>query len=190
MSYRVDRQWADSYAEQVKAILTAQAIHFVRFEFAPEEADRKQATDFVVRVEGGDIAVRVRSTRRDFRDMTIRTRRANGVRTELEKLRAGFARWYLYCWCAPDGPIGDWVLVDMDVMRSRGLLDRRRKEYTADGGETSFVGIPVDELRRAGCVVTDNCHSPCTKPSPRRQQQTLGDEEMQLPDWHYVHNGY
>jgi hypothetical protein len=169
MSYRTDRQWADAYAEQVKAILTAQAARFVRFEFAPDEADRNRATDFVVRVEGGDVAVRVRSTRRDFRDVTIRTRRANGVRTELDKLRAGFARWYLCCWSDQAGLIGDWVLLDMDLVRARGLLDRHRREHTGDGGRTFFVGIPVDELRRAGCVVTDNCRSPCTKPIPQRR---------------------
>lgn len=162
MGFESDKRWADLYSDQIKSILRSCAAHFIQIDIADHEADARRATDLVVRVHGGEIAVRLRSGKRDFRDWTIRTVRP-GMRTEIEKLRAGFARWYLCGWTQDAEGITEWVLIDLDVVRAKGLLTLRRREFANPDG-TKFVAIPVDELRRNGCVVVDRCSSPCQAP--------------------------
>jgi hypothetical protein len=164
MSYRKDRAWVEGLKAEVVAILTRHLDRIVSVRVASDEEDTKRATDMVVEVAGGTVAVRVRDWVRDFRDWTIRTRRRSGARTEMAKLKEGFANWYLYGWCKPDGRIGDYVLIDLAAVRTHGLLDIPRREQSADGWQTAFVAIPVPELRNATCLAVDACTSDCPEP--------------------------
>ncbi len=122
MSFREDKQWADRFRGEVEAIIRRHVGLVVTVRLADDHEDAKQATDMVVEVVGGTIAVRIRDDTRDFRDWTVRTSRASGVRTEIDKLREGFARWYLYAWCLPGNR-------SLSPSRSQGSLWSNEKVY-------------------------------------------------------------
>lgn len=135
-------------------ILRANAMHLISVEIADEHQDTKESTDLVVRVTGGEVAVRTRRKQygKQYRDFTIRSKSRYGQKTELDKLREGFARWYLYAWEADYGY--DYILVDMDAVRSAGLLDVNRPERCNRDG-TRFIAIDLAELRQHGCIVQE-----------------------------------
>jgi hypothetical protein len=159
--YKCDRQWADSYEDQVLRILTELMPHLVMLYVASDEKDMKQATDFEVRMKGGAIAVRLRRTKKcRWRDLTIRTHRDTGSKTELAKIKEGYAFRYFYGWIDENGIIVEWMLVDLNKVRSSKLLDKKRQEIpnkdengNLDG--TYFIAIPKDELREAGCLIVE-----------------------------------
>lgn len=102
--WRYDAAWADGYLPEIKAILARNAFHFQSFERASAKEDQRQATDLVVETQRGAIAVRVRRDRISFRDLTIRLERRTHPDAEwrrgyeADKLLAGWAAAYLYCW--------------------------------------------------------------------------------------------
>lgn len=164
-SWEADKQWAERYQPFVLKALREHAGVFVEVRPATDEEDCKRATDCVVTFSAGDVAVRFRRSRRDFRDWTVRSRRESGAETELAKLRRGLARWYLMAWTDPGGLVLDHVLIDLDRVRRLGILDGSRREYP-NGDGTWFIAVRVSELREAGCLVVDECRSP--SPLPRR----------------------
>ncbi len=151
-SYQVNRAFSDYYLPQVVEILKRNAVHIVTISVAPEEQDKRQATDMVIEVTGGRVAVRVRRAQYKFRDLTIRSHSFGGRKTELEKLREGYGDWYLYCWASDDGNIGEWILVDINKMRSSGILAAQRKQIP-NGDGTFFVTISPKELCDGDCIV-------------------------------------
>ncbi len=144
-----DMAWSDVWLPQVADILRSNAMHLVSVTRASDTDDMNHATDMVVQIEGGQVAVRLRRPYYHFRDLTIRSVR-KGHETELAKIQRGFARWYLYGW-TNDSCINEWMLVDLDKLRVSGLLDGRETRMNKDG-ETGFIAIPFEELR--GCVVS------------------------------------
>lgn len=151
MTYSGDRKWADKHIEQVAAILRANAMHIVKIEVAPETQDAEEATDLIIEVKGGSVAVRLRRVDTHYRDLTIRSRRPSGVPTELYKLRAGFGDWYLYGW-TNNGNIEEWILVDLNLLRGAGLLEGPRAEIPNRDGSSHFVAISLNELGLNGCL--------------------------------------
>lgn len=173
MSYAMSRQDADKYIPQLTEILKKNAMHLISVVPAPEESDLKYATDLVIVIKGGDVATRVRSPGCRFRDFTIRTRTRYNIRTEIHKIRDGFAKWYLYAWTDADEKIESWILVDLDMVRKYGLLDIKRDEIPNTDG-TKFISISIGELDTWGCVI--DRHGLNKQPSrnpPVRIQQTL-----------------
>lgn len=126
---------------------------FFNVETADFKKDTENATDLVLEMGSGDIAVRIRkSAYRKYGDWTVRSD-SNGHRTEIDKLREGFARWYFMGYSQDDvSRLACWWLLDMDKIRQAGILEKRRKPHT-NGDGTAFVAIPIAELERAGCVV-------------------------------------
>lgn len=141
------------YYSQIKGIIEANAQQFISIEVASPEADMKQATDFVVRVVGGDIAVRIRRADVPYRDLTVRSYN-NGNKTEIHKLREGYGRFYLYGWTNAQNAISEWALIDLDKVRACGVLENRREISNKDG-RTRFIAITLAELRGRGCVVAE-----------------------------------
>lgn len=186
--WRADRFWANERRCDVQEILGRHLALLSEVRFVTDEEDAKQATDLVVESAAGTVACRIRDTTRDFRDWTVRSRRRSGAKTELAKLKEGFARWYFYGWAKPpDARIGDYVLIDLDRVRACGLLDADRKERTGDGWETAFIAISVDELRLAACLLVDECKSRCTHargnyvPAPSVKRTPVPDAEPPKP---------
>lgn len=158
--YQQDRQWADTYNKQVMSIIKQQAIHFFDISSASTERDMKCATDFTLRFKGGDIAVRLRRPFKDKRDLTIRSHRNSGAKTELAKIREGFGAWYFYGWIDRSDIISEWILVDLDKVRSSGLLDKERRPIPNTDGATFFIAISLEELCEAGCLVAQQLQEP------------------------------
>ena len=150
--YKLNKGFADTFNEQIKKILHDNAMLLIEINLADEYSDTKQATDLVIKVNRGCVAARVRRNVIGFRDFTIRSY-SRGYKTELQKLREGFADWYLYAW-TDDNTVLEYLMIDMNILRAAGLLDREREEITNnDGGATRFIFIPLPELQAAKCVV-------------------------------------
>jgi hypothetical protein len=135
----------------IERIITENAMSFISVRIAENIEDLKQATDFVVEVIGGEVAVRIRRAHQHYRDLTIRAVN-RGWKTELDKIKDGFARFYLYCWTDFTGSITEYILVDCDAMRACGILGNRRVIMNRDG-KTGFIAIPIGELSAGGCLV-------------------------------------
>jgi hypothetical protein len=144
--------FSEKHMPEIKKILQAQAMHIVKIEVATPDEDMKQSTDLKIKITSGDVAVRIR---RDtgFRDLTIRAKNGQS-KTEIHKLREGYAQWYLYAWTCDD-KISEWILVNIDAMRSAGLFDETRPIKMNTDGKTGFVAYSFRELRNAGAMVSE-----------------------------------
>jgi len=148
-----DWGWADKYLPDIARILKENAMHFISVKIAPMTDDLEKATDMVLTLEGGDVAVRIRRDNCGYRDLTIRAWRKGNTRTEIHKIREGFARWYFYAWTKRDGSIGDWIIVSLDKMRNLNLFNAKRAIRKNPDGRTGFVWYPAKELKRRGCLI-------------------------------------
>jgi hypothetical protein len=129
------------------------ASKLLKVEVANSEQDMKQATDFVMNVRGGKVAVRIRrDVASSYRDLTIRSRRPNGTETELQKIKNGFADFYLYLWTMNDEII-DWWLVDIGKMRTTGLFDKPKPERLNKDKSSAFIWFTRPEIESAGALV-------------------------------------
>lgn len=152
--YQQDRGWSDSHESQVKNILAPLMIYLAEIVVASKNKDNKFATDFVVKLKGSDIAVRLRKhSEFPLVDMTIRSWRKNGSKTELAKLREGCATHYFYGKTDKNDIITQWFFVDLNKVRANGLLEKERETTINSDGETAFIIITVEELEEAGCII-------------------------------------
>jgi hypothetical protein len=146
-----DWNFQTGYYGKIEAIIRKNAQYFVSIRVSESEQDMKQATDFVVAIDGGEIAVRIRRSNCKFRDMTIRSKKRVG-KTEIDKIREGWARYYLYCWTNANDEISEWIFVDLNKVREAKLLDNQKDISNGDG--TYFVAIPFNELLTSGCIIS------------------------------------
>lgn len=154
-----DWAWADEYLPAVKQILEENAMHFISIKIAPLSDDLERATDMVLTLTGGDVAVRIRRDNCAYRDLTIRAWRKGDIETEIHKIRKGFARWYFYAWTKKNKSIGDWIIVDLDKMRQLDLFDDNRSTIKNPDGRTGFVAYSKDELSKNGCLIAKGKYS-------------------------------
>lgn len=149
---RRDWTWADRYLKDIARILKANAGRLIAIKVAPMTNDLEQATDLVISIEGGDVAVRVRRDCK-YRDLTIRAWRRSGTKTEIDKISSGFGRWYLYAWTDSKGKIVDWILVDLDKFRNSGLLEDNRRIIPNPDKRTGFKVYTINELSKNNCLI-------------------------------------
>jgi|GEM_PF-1830777 len=152
----LDWEWADGHMRAIANVLQQNAMHLLSVHVAPAQRDLKKATDIIVTIDGGDVAVRIRRAeyRGKYRDLTIRSWRRGGVKTELDKLKEGFCDWYLYGWSDGHGGLADWFLVDLNKLRESGLLEDAPFKSNHDS-RTGFVYISDAKLRDRGCMVSE-----------------------------------
>lgn len=156
--------WANQYQDQVEAILKNNIGAIIEVKIAAPEDDMKHATDLVLRLESGDVALRLRRDTpylKTHRDFTIRSENG-GNRTEIHKLKDGFCRWYLYGW-VEGGLITNWMLIDLDKVRELNLLDSLKTRMNKDG-ITGFSCIPAVALDLADCLVASDLLTSGTAP--------------------------
>ena len=151
----------DKYLPVINYVLKKNAMYFINIEVANEEDDCQRATDFKIKIKGGDVACRIRfdnaiysRNKRIYRDLTIRSHTKHNKKTELDKLKEGYAKWYLYIWHKLDKKF-DWMVIDIDILRKSGLLDVERKEIDNHDG-TKFIAISKEELKENNCIVNEN----------------------------------
>lgn len=151
--YQEDRHWADRFHRAIEEVVRLAFPSLMEFSISSPEADMKSATDYLVTIKTGTIACRVRHAGyfESFGDLTIRAYRGSGATTELEKIKMGGPRWYLYAWesGATVGAFEAWVVVDMDESRKKGVFHKPRNIIYNKERKTGFVAIPLLEL----CIV-------------------------------------
>ncbi len=150
--YHKDRTWSDRYLPQVKEILQENLNKIVQVKIAGDKEDTTNATDMVIQLESGDVAVRIRRPDCKFRDLTLRSSRESGTETELSKIKKGLPRWYLYGWTNDKQEIYEWILVDLNKVREKELWEEKRERPNHDG--TWFIAIPTKELYKEKCLVS------------------------------------
>jgi nuclear transport factor 2 (NTF2) superfamily protein len=159
--YLRDRGWEGSFSSEVIDIITPLMHHIAKFCLASDYNDRKNARDFDLQLKGGAVACRLRRPFYDKRDLTIRSFRLDHesgarLKTELAKIKEGRApSRYFYGWTDDSGKIPEWMLVDMDKVSAKGMLEGREEKPNKDG-VTGFIWIPSTELHEAGCVLAYN----------------------------------
>jgi hypothetical protein len=136
--------------------------YFFDIEDATFEKDTQEATDLIIKLSGGDVAVRVRGYKYSYPDgkplafdLSIRWRSRYGLKTEIDKLREGFGRWYFFAIAHPneDG-LCDGCLIDLNKMRSSGILqDEKLWQINPNTDGTAGGYIAARKLQNLGCVL-------------------------------------
>ena len=148
-----DFDWQKKYYPQIERILKMNASKIIKVAVADDETDMKKATDFVVTLKGGRVAVRIRKDVGDrFHDLTIRSKRRSGAETELQKIEKGYVDFYLYIWTNKESVV-DWWLVDINRLRTSGLLNTPRRETWNHDGGSAFIAFVYTELETAGALI-------------------------------------
>lgn len=131
---------------------------FIDIDTAPAKRDMEEATDLILSVNGGDIAVRVRRNKfwlkglRFGFDLSIRAE-CRGHKTEIDKLQEGFGKWYFYGYSSNDsGGLVEWWLLDLDTVRGTNILTGNYPVYP-NGDGTAGKYIPLDKLDELDCVI-------------------------------------
>jgi len=149
-NYLSDKEWAETYINEVKKKISKISSQLTFVNDATIEEDISRSTDLVLNTIQGKIAVRLRKPDCDYRDLTIRARRDSGAKTELEKIKEGFARWYFYGWVSDKNHIEEYIFVDLNKLRNTSLLERT---FIDNKDGTYFIAISKKELKDAGCLV-------------------------------------
>lgn len=189
--YQLDREWGDSYVSQVTRILMQLLPYLVELDTASIEMDTKCATDFTIKLKGGNIAVRLRRPTCSFRDFTIRALRDSGTKTELAKIKEGHGFRYFYGWIDKNNRIAEWILVDLDKVRETGLLEKERPLIPNYDG-THFVPIDIEELDEAGCLIIYQLNDGIANQLKKSRQvnpHVPPTEGMERAEQGYFHNG-
>ena len=148
-----DNNWIfqEKYYPKICNIIEWNIAKIISIKPATFEDDTKRATDFVVLVEAGTVAVRIRRAHIKFRDLTIRSYN-NGHKTEIDKIKEKYVRYYLYCWTDESENISEYLLLDIHKIVSSGLLENKEETHNKDG-RTRFISITIDELQNNSCVL-------------------------------------
>lgn len=151
---RRDWDWADQYWPQQRAII----LHHLTLlasdvrQASPEE-DLQRGVDAVIYTSRGSVALRTRRPGVWQRDFTIRSRRAGGIKTELDKWNEGIhPDWYLLGWARDSSFMDDWILIDVLKFIDSGLLTQADEMRNVDG-RTWFKAVPAFRIDWAGCAV-------------------------------------
>lgn len=145
-----EKAFADGYRPAIDTVIREVVGRIVSIEAAGDDDDGNHATDYIVQVEGGGrIGARVRRSKYDFRDVTIRASYPWGGRTEIHKL--GDVPWYLYAWTNDDHGFKDWMFFDVNKFLRTGLLDAAPEKSNGDG--TTFKWVCVFDLLESGAVI-------------------------------------
>lgn len=149
-NYQNDKEWAAVYINQVKNKILGISSQLAFVNDATFEEDTTQATDLILNTIQGKIAVRLRRSSCTFRDLTIRAKRDTGIKTELEKIKEGWGRWYFYGWVSNENIIKEYIFIDLNKLRETTLLERTLID-NKDG--TYFIAISKKELEDNDCLV-------------------------------------
>jgi len=134
------------YYPQVKNILRKNASLFVSFEDSTFEQDTEQACDTICVIKGGTIAVR---SRRPYpiRDFTIRSVPMFGSITEYNKLKKGFADWYIYTWDNGSKDL-EYIIVDLHIFREK-YIDKPNAMNIPNNDGTKFHAWELKDIEES-----------------------------------------
>lgn len=153
-TYNEDRAWSDRYIPEMKRIIGP----YLLVE-SPDEIDRKEAADLII-LTGRSLTIACRLRRAEYAerypyDITIRSRRTNGSKTEFEKIVDGYGDMMFYGFAASDGTsIQRWTILDLSALRAYLIREGwksegRRKPWSErknTDGSTSFAAFDTRHL--------------------------------------------
>lgn len=149
--FQEDYDWQDERFDQVLEILNKNKKG-IKAQQSDVYRDQKHCSDAVIKMKDEnkiyDVSVRMRKNKyKKHDDMTIRSTRATGSKTELEKLLNGEGDYYFYCWLNEDETEIEkyWIVRINDDFRNLLRVERREIENYDDS--TFFVFIKEYELR-------------------------------------------
>jgi len=144
--------------EQVTSILNDNASIFFSWNISDVQSDYDGA-DLIGSNRASPrperMAVRIRRNHyfEQFHDVTFRSYRVSGAKTEIDKIRDGGVDWYFYGWTDEKDEIANWVILDVNKVLVTGLLDGRQMVANHDCGRTGFVSVPLFELDANNCIL-------------------------------------
>jgi len=148
-----DKTWADRYVPAIREVIDKVASKIVNIQVATAQEDAENATDYIITLETGTIACRIRRPNCNFRDLTLRAWRSSGAKTELEKIKEGHGKYYLYAWAKDADTFADWIFVDLDKFRESKLPFRNRTLIKNPDGTTGFINFKIPELLYWNCII-------------------------------------
>ena len=140
---------------EIKEIIYKYPKIFIDIVIATPIEDTQYATDFIIKTSNRNIAVRVRESDCRYRDFTIRAKTKYDMKTEIDKLNEGYGDIYLYCWKGLSGGIKDYIILDINLLRTTSLLKEKRIIIMNSDG-TGFINIKIDKLKEFGCLLINN----------------------------------
>lgn len=149
--WKQDKAWSDQYSRYVRAILGQEFIVP-----ADDFSDAHRATDFdmVFKMRSLTFACRIRreyyAEKYPF-DVTLRSVRPNGNKTELEKVLSGFGDFMFYGFAGEVPRIPRWIVLNLEQFRMSWPLMNPSREGNHDGS-SQFVALNTNDLRDLGCV--------------------------------------
>lgn len=168
MSYADDRAWSDRYLPIMRILIGPHLLTP-----SPLEVDTKQAADLIV-LRGRDMTIACRIRRHGYADrypwdITIRSKRDSGARTELEKIVEGWADWFFYGHAALDhGALDRWVLLDLSLFRREFIREGLRQalgmqprmgpvaKRQRNGDGTHFVAFDIRRFPSETVIATSH----------------------------------
>jgi len=161
-----DSAWQEAYGDRVRAIVGPHVLEPSSF-----EVDTKRAADFVVK--NVTVACRLRRPgyERYHGQFTIRSVRANGVKTELAKIEEGWGDWLFYGHVDHDDLIQPWYLLDLHIFRAT-LRSARfflpdcmigEERENRDGGATAFRAYQIKRFP-SELVIASSPQRPAREP--------------------------
>lgn len=132
-AYQQDRKWSDAYLPELRRLIGPHLL-------VPSslEQDRREAADLVV-LKARDVTVACRVRRTAYAEkyagqFTLRSRRDNGVKTELQKITEGWGDWLFYGFAAGE-QIAPWWLIDLSAFRAQFIREGMKKTKRIHWGE-------------------------------------------------------
>ena len=160
---------------------------FLDFQTAEMQKDYEEATDLILRVAGGTMAVRVRSRKHwelgakyGF-DWSVRYK-IGRHKTEIHKLREGFADWYFYAYSADGrGELQAWWLIDLDAVRNKDILNSNKigDEWPINDNHDGTHGLYIPIKALDGCIIHCEYGS---YTNARIKQPALDDSQLRFFD--------
>lgn len=148
-------EYKENIIIELKGIIYKYPRIFMDINISTPIEDTQYATDFIIKTSNRDIAVRVRESDCKYRDFTIRAKTKYDMKTEIDKLNEGYGDIYLYCWKGLNGGIKDYIILDINLLRTTSLLKGERKIIMNSDG-TGFINIKIDKLKEFGCLLINN----------------------------------
>jgi hypothetical protein len=141
------------------------AKYFFDVETADYYKDTQESTDLILKLSGGDVAVRVRQFKYIYHfptldqkplayDWSVRFRSRNGFRTEIDKLRDGYARWYFMGIANDDETdLYDYGLIDLDKCRVDDVFHSELWQVNPNGDGTAGGYLPMRWIEDHGYLL-------------------------------------
>ena len=149
-----------------KTIARIPAGIFFGIETATFEQDTTQATDLILKLSGGNVAVRVRNFNYVYRhwqtidkeplafDWSVRFQTRTNHRTEIDKLRDGFGRWYFMAVSNEDETdLWDWGIIDLDKCREIDLFDNFYWQINSNGDGSAGGYMAMRTVQELNCLI-------------------------------------